>query len=123
MGFGFVYGLFDTVFPVVFVLVFLLVIGIFISALVKSIGQKRKDDRSPRLTVEATVVAKRTDVSHRPGNRDLSHTFTSYYVTFQVASGDRMELRVEGYDYGMLVEGDRGNLSFQGSRFLGFDRT
>lgn len=123
MGFGFGFGLFDTVFPVIFVLIFLMVFGIFLSVLIKSIGQKRKDDRSPRLTVEATVVAKRTDVSHRPGNRDLSHTSTSYYVTFQVASGDRMELRVTGYDYGMLVEGDRGDLSFQGSRFLGFERT
>lgn len=122
MGFGF--SLFNTVFPVMFALVFLFIIGSFISILVKSIRQKRKDDRSPRLTVEATVVAKRADVSHRHrGGNDMSYSSTEYYVTFQVASGDRMELHVTGYDYGMLVEGDRGKLSFQGSRFLGFERT
>ena len=48
---------------------------------------------------------------------------TSYYVTFEVKSGDRMELAVTGKEYGQMVEGDVGELSFQGTRFLGFDRS
>lgn len=28
-----------------------------------------------------------------------------------------------GRDYGMLFEGDRGTLHFQGTRYLGFDRS
>lgn len=47
---------------------------------------------------------------------------TSYFVTFQVESGDRMELHVAGHEYGMLIEGDRGKLTFQGTRYLGFER-
>lgn len=47
---------------------------------------------------------------------------TTYYVTFQVESGDRMELCLSGEEYGMLVEGDRGNLTFQGTRYVGFER-
>jgi hypothetical protein len=43
-------------------------------------------------------------------------------VTFQVDSGDRMELSVSGSEYGMLVDGDRGKLSFQGTRYLSFER-
>ena len=43
-------------------------------------------------------------------------------MTFQVESGDRIELNVSGPEYGMLVEGDRGDLSFQGTRYLGFER-
>ena len=27
-----------------------------------------------------------------------------------------------GYDYGLLAEGDFGDLSFQGTRYLGFER-
>jgi hypothetical protein len=50
-------------------------------------------------------------------------TFTSYYVTFQVESGDRMEFEVDGSDYGLLVQGDIGKLSFQGTRYLGFERS
>ncbi len=45
-----------------------------------------------------------------------------YYVTFEVESGDRIEFAVRGQDYGMLVEGDTGRLSFQGTRFLDFER-
>ena len=44
------------------------------------------------------------------------------YVTFQVESGDRMELAVSGREYGMLAEGDIGKLTFQGTRYLAFKR-
>lgn len=33
-----------------------------------------------------------------------NHTFTTYYVTFEVESRDRMELHVSGQEYGLLVE-------------------
>ena len=39
-----------------------------------------------------------------------------------VESGDRMELSVDDSEYGMLVEGDEGKLTFQGSRYLGFEQ-
>ena len=42
--------------------------------------------------------------------------------TFQVESGDRMELPVSGREYGMLAEGDIGKLTFQGTRYLSFER-
>ncbi len=48
--------------------------------------------------------------------------FTDYYLTFEVESGDRMEFEVEGEEYGLLAEGDRGILNFQGTRYLGFER-
>ena len=123
MGFGFGFGLFQ----IMFSLVFLLVIGTFIVIAVKGIGEWNKNNHSPRLTVPATVVAKRTNVSHHHhnhGGTGMHHTThsTTYYVTFQVESGDRMELHVAGHEFGMLIEGDRGNLSFQGTRYLGFER-
>jgi len=68
-----------------------------------------------------TVVSKRTNVSHHHHDHHTHHS-TSYYVTFQVDSGDRMELHMSGQEYGMLVEEDKGNLTFQGTRYLGFER-
>ena len=123
MGFGFGFGLFQ----IMFSLVFFLVIGTFIVIAVKGIREWSKNNHSPRLTVPATVVAKRTNVSHHHhnhGGTGMHHTThsTTYYVTFQVESGDRMELHVAGHEFGMLIEGDRGNLSFQGTRYLGFER-
>ena len=122
MGFGFGFAAFEVMFTIVFVIV----IGTFVVTAVRGIGRWNKNNNSPRLTVPATVVAKRTNVTrHRHGGSNGHHhyhTSTSYYVTFQVDSGDRMELDVAGEEYGLLVEGDRGNLSFQGTRYLGFER-
>ena len=132
MGFGFGFSNFGTGFNImgVFVtLMFVVVFGLFIVVAVKGISQWNKNNHSPRLTVPATIVAKRTNVSHHHhhnhGGTGMHHTThsTTYYVTFQVESGDRMELHVAGSEYGMLIEGDRGNLSFQGTRYLGFERT
>ena len=47
---------------------------------------------------------------------------TRYYATFEVESGSRIELAVRGEEYGMLAEGDRGRLTFQGTRYQGFER-
>ena len=117
------------IFPIIFSLMFLLIFGVVIFGLVKGISQWNKNNNSPRLTVPATVVAKRTNVSHQHHNHGVDHvghhtsTSPSYYVTFQVESGDRMELHMAGNQYGLLVEGDRGKLTFQGTRFLSFERT
>ena len=122
------FGLFDDFFGVAFVLVFVLVFGIILFTIIKGISTWNKNNHSPRLSVEATVVSKRENVSHShhqsgsDGSMSYTTTSTTYYITFQFESGDRLELQVQGYDYGMIVEGDRGKLSFQGTRFLGFER-
>lgn len=127
MGFDFMFN----VFPLMFGIIFIIVIGMFVVTAVRGIGEWNKNNNSPRLTVAATVVAKRQNVSHshhaNAGDMSGAHgyhtsTHTTYYVTFQVESGDRMELAVSGSEYGMLAEGDQGQLSFQGTRYLGFSR-
>lgn len=122
MGFGYGFDMFSIMFSIVFIIV----IGMFVVTVIKGIGQWNKNNNSPRLTVPATVVAKRTNVSHHnhAGTNGHHHysTSTTYYVTFQVESGDRMELHLSGHEFGMLVEGDKGKLSFQGTRYLGFER-
>lgn len=50
-------------------------------------------------------------------------TSTTYYATFEVNSGDRLEFKVRDTEYGMLVENDTGMLTFQGTRYLGFERS
>ena len=59
---------------------------------------------------------------HDTGGAAHVTSSTTYYATFQVESGDRMELRLSGAEYGMLAEGDRGRLTFQGTRYLSFER-
>lgn len=110
-------------FEIMFFLVFGLVLCVFITTLVRGIGEWNKNNNSPRLTIPAKVVAKRTNVSHHSNASGHGHhTSTTYFVTFEVESGDRLELRLRGNEYGMLIEGDLGKLTFQGTRYLGFER-
>lgn len=110
---------------IIMFIIFALTFGVVLFVFVKGLAQWNKNNHSPRLTVDATVVTKRTDVSyhnhHVDSDMHMTRT-TTYYVTFQVESGDRMELCVSGREYGELVDGDRGKLSFQGTRYLGFER-
>ncbi len=118
-NFGFAFS----IFPILFTIVFVLILGVFILTFVKGISQWSKNNHSPRLTVEAKVVAKRTNYHRHSGtNHTASHTSSTYFVTFEVQSGDRMELQMAGPEYGLLIEGDFGDLTFQGTRYLSFLR-
>lgn len=114
------------IFSVLFFLVFFLVLGIIIFSMIRGIKEWNNNNHSPRLTVDAKVVAKRTNISrhaHHGSGTGMHHsTSTTYFVTFQFDSGDRMELKMQGHEYGLLIEGDQGKLTFQGTRYLGFER-
>lgn len=116
-------------FSVFFVIVTLMVLSMFVFAFITMFRQNHRDKNSPRLTVDATVIGKRIDVStyHHSDMHNHSHSHarstTDYYITFQVESGDRFELMVADDIYGLIIEGDSGKLTFQGSRMLSFDRT
>lgn len=119
-------------FEIIFTLIFIIVMGMFVLTAIRGVAQWSKNNASPRLTVAASVKSKRTRVTRHQhanaGDATGAHGFhttssTSYYVTFQVESGDRLELCVKGTEYGMLAEGDQGKLSFQGTRYLGFEHT
>lgn len=74
------------------------------------------NDASPVLEAYAKVVAKRTRVS------GMESSSTHYYATFEFTDGSRTEFSVQGQEYGMIAEGDRGTLRTQGTRYLGFSR-
>ena len=122
MDFAFDYNMFRLMFN----MVFFIIIGMFVFIIVKNIKTWNQNNHSPRLDVEAEVVSKRTDVSfnnHMGGNTSMVLPGpTIYYAAFQVESGDRMEFKISGTEYGKLAIKDRGKLSFQGSRFLSFSR-
>lgn len=117
------FGLFESAFPIFFFLIFTVAFGFILITLFRGIKEWNKNNHSPRLTVPARVVSRRMAVSHTHGTHDtVSSTHTAYYVTFQVESGDRMELMIPGTEYGYMVEGDNGRLTFQGTRYLSFER-
>ena len=101
--------------PIFIGIIFIIVFSSIIFVIFSSIKQGIKNNNSPLLTVPAKIVSKRMHVRGE-------HSHTTYYVTFEVQSGDRMEFHVDGDDYGLLVEQDLGLLSFQGTRYISFER-
>ena len=119
------------IFNILFSIIFFCILGLIIYNIVKNISTWNQNNHSEKLTVPAKIVTKRTQVSQHQqpnaGDATGAHGFTvmsstSYYVTFELENGERMELSVKGPEYGMLAEGDIGTLSYQGTRYLGFER-
>lgn len=126
------FGIIFSILPIIFIAMFVLVFTFIIVVLVRALRHGSQNSKLPVLTVSAAVVAKRGDVNSYGGHvgrvdaTDFhavgSRTYTDYYATFQVQSGDRMELRLQDGQYGLIAEGDRGMLTFQGDSFISFER-
>lgn len=122
------FDLMFNVIPFLIIAMFILVFVILAITAVKAITRWNQNNHSPVLTVTASVTAKRADITHSTHSQadNTGMTFssnTTYFTTFEMESGDRMELKVAAAEYGMLAEGDTGSLTFQGTRFLNFKRS
>lgn len=102
-----------------FFIFFLFIFGTVIYAIFK---RRKVVANSPRLTVYGTVVAKRTMVSGHRHRSSHAYSSTFYYVTFEVESGDRMELSVSPDQSGQIVEGDKGRVTFKANILIDFVR-
>jgi len=115
------FNLMFSIFPIMFMIVF----GVIIFSIAKNISTNMHNNKQPIIPVEAKIVSKRYDVSnyrHSTNNNIHRSSSTSYYVTFELNNGERLEFLVPSYDFGMIVEGDNGTLSFQGTKFISFIR-
>jgi hypothetical protein len=117
MGFGF--DELPFIFKTMFVLIPLLIIGMIVFAVISGITSWSRNNASPVLRRDATVVTKRTKVW---GGSENSSASTSYYVTFEFDDRSRLEMQLSGSEYGLIAEGDRGKLTNQGTRFNTFQR-
>jgi len=90
-----------------------LVPALIILIIYQAVQENKANDLAPIQTVSAVIVTKRLMVSGES---------TSYYVTFELQTGERLELRLAGSEYGLLVEGDRGTLTYQRTRYHSFMR-
>lgn len=95
---------------------FIFIAGTVIFTFAHLAKNNKINNSMPKVCVHAKAISKRTNVFGR------HHASTCYYVTFELDNGERTELSVFGSVYGMIVEGDEGLLTFQGTRFLGFER-
>jgi ribosomal protein L40E len=106
-----------TLVPIFIFVVFAIVIISIIVRVAKGLSDWNYNNNQPMLSERASLVSKRTHVhgSHK-------HSATTYYATFELPGGARREFQVNGSEFGLLAEGDAGELRYQGGRYLGFDR-
>ncbi|GAA1160487.1 DUF2500 domain-containing protein [Ornithinicoccus hortensis] len=98
--------------------VFAVIIVLIVTQVQRARRERQANEAAPVLTFPAQVVAKRTGTSGGGETRTRTH----YFVTFQRPDGMRMELSVSGEEYGMLAEGDTGQVTHQGTWYRGFTR-
>lgn len=103
---------------IVFVIISLGACMLFVAIFAKLLSYGRKNRRAPKLTVYATVLDKHLHYSRSINLMDSTECF----VTFEVESGDRLVLDLTEHEFGLLVEGDCGMLTFKGNRFCDFKR-
>jgi len=107
-----------TIVPTFIGLVFIIVVGTILFKVGKGLAEWANNNSMPVQSEHVRIVAKRSETrGHSEGP-----VSTRYYVTFELLSGDRRELSIHGKEYGMLSEGDEGTLTYQGTRYRGFDR-
>lgn len=116
---GFNEGALSTLVLILFISILLLVIGIFLFIIMKSLSVWTSNNNAPIQDRSCKVVAKRIQFSGSSGNLSSN---TSYYVTFEFEDRSRMELWIGRQQFGYMIEGDTGNLTFQGTRFKEFER-
>ncbi len=115
---------FDTLFNLFFVafgLLFLVFLGNSVRLFLKQQAIKRHNDLSPILTKQAEIVSKRSAIWGGSGDSSVK---TSYFATFEFSDDkNRLEFIIPFKEYGLMVENDLGELTFQGTRFITFQRT
>ncbi len=88
-------------------------------ALVLIMRQSAKNDAEPIRTVPVKLAKKREEYVS-----SLRGYGYSYSILFLTDSDEILEIHMPTkFDWDMLNEGDRGNLTYQGTRYIKFERT
>ena len=109
---------FQSVFMTIWFIMFFAILSVILFRIFKSIKRSADNSSKPVEKVYVTLVGKTSQEHYR-------HNHTSYterYLTFETASGERIVLEVNGEQYALFIEGDRGMLTHQGYRFIDFVR-
>lgn len=111
------FDVFFLFFPIIIFIVFMLIIFI-------NVKEYNRNKSSPILSERVRVVDRRTEVSYIMHTNSEFHNVahTNYYITFENEAGQRFELKVGPTDYGLIVEGDYGVVTYQGKWFKKFER-
>lgn len=98
------------------------IVAVVVFQMAKALSEWADNNSKPILAAPARVTAKRAETGGNVSQQNGGSVSTWYYATFELESGERMEFLVPGPQFGLLAEGDRGTLTYQGTRYHGFER-
>lgn len=108
--------------PIVIAAVFVIVLGSIAYRAASGLAEWLHNNSQPIQEMAARVVSRRTEVQGRIPPHSHGRASTYYFATFELKSGERLEFSLSGREYGLLVGGDEGTLTYQGTRYHGFQR-
>jgi hypothetical protein len=100
---------------ITFAPVIIIILGILSFVILPRIIRWLRNESAKLVETQGKVISRRANVSSR-----MFGTSTWYYITFEFEENRRIELRVPGNQFGLIVEGDHGKIIFKGSRFINF---
>ena len=86
---------------------------------------KKKLDKEPVVTVDASVISKREKPIYRRENSSAKNNMIVriiYYATFRTKEQKEIELSVTKEEWDLLAEGDEGELTYQGNWYQEFEK-
>lgn len=104
----------DKMFSIFIIMFFIVWLSIFFGIIFTIVKSVKNNKKAPQLSVYAELVDK------EKVHKNNSSTITNYYLTFRVKSGDRLKFCVSSEVFNSLYIGDKGNLEFKGTQFIGF---
>lgn len=94
----------------IYILVFILMCFILLA-----FARWFRNESTPVRRVSAIVI-------HMRRKKHLRTHHCSYHVTFSAENGEQIELRLKYDEYNAMDVGDKGTLTYQGTRYKGFER-
>ena len=80
-----------------------------------------KNENSPVIAAKARLFTKRADVSSSADANGIISTSETLYLIYELDTGSKIELIVNGRIYRNAPEYEWGTLTFQGTRFIKFE--
>jgi hypothetical protein len=112
--------------PILIGLIFAAILGTAGYQLFKKARESSRNDALPVTAVHATVSATRTNTIAQPAELNPKYKIdpvTKFFVTFRLSEGRTVEFELSSQQLAPLTEGQQGKLTYQGTRYLGFEKS
>lgn len=111
----------------------LILIGLFFAVVIGGITYQQiqkmrvsaRNNTLPILTTSATLVSKRKDIIAQPPGINPKNQIapsTTFFASFRLPDSQTVEVQVNDVQFATLTEGEVGQITYQGTRFLGFTK-